>query len=135
MGRARRRGWREPGGIAALVELIDAHRGAIEYDWRVRFHLPLSVVGESMTYGEAFRLLQVLLRDTSAAITAAVAGWESPVSQESLLLMDLFDLRHSIAISKKAPPHPGRPQPKRGTVAGRPATEVLAILRPDKPPA
>ena len=54
-----------------LVDLFEEHRSAFEYDWRTRFHLPLSSVGGSMTYGEAWRLFSVLAADPSSHAAAA----------------------------------------------------------------
>lgn len=90
MGRVLQRG-REPGGIAELVETIDEHRGALEYDWRTRFHLPLTIVGEAMTWGEAVRLFHELVRDPSSRTFAAVAGWDHPITREWAVLVSLHD--------------------------------------------
>ncbi len=39
-------GRRERGGILRLLELIEEHRGALEFAWRARFGLPLTAVGK-----------------------------------------------------------------------------------------
>lgn len=122
--------------MTALAELIDAQRGPLEYDWRSRFHLPLSVIGDAMTWGEAVRLVRVLRSDPSSALSAAVEGWDYGMTRESLLLLDLFDLEHAKAGVKNPKPHwmrPGKPQDrtlKRGDRAGRSNTAVLALVRP-----
>lgn len=138
MGRAR--GWRrsEPGGIAALLELIEEHRGALEYDWRARFHLPLTVIGESMTFGEALRLIKLLRADTTSQIAAACEGWDFPTTREHLAILDLFDinvLANSDPKKGKPKPHSGRPmkiddrmKSRRGNAAGRSPEQVRAIL-------
>lgn len=86
--------------------MIEAHRGAFEYDWRTRFHVALSTVGEAMSWGEAYRLVQVLNRDPSSAVSAAIGDWEYPVSRDALALMDLYDLQHMAKSKRKPKPYP-----------------------------
>lgn len=86
--------------------MIDAHRGAFEYDWRARFHLPLSVVGRSMSWGEAIRLSALLARDPASQVAAAVAQWEHPISREDITLRDLYDLQHTSKAKKRPKPYP-----------------------------
>ena len=132
------------GGIFALLDLIEEHRAAFEYDWRARFNRPLSDVPEAMPWGEAIRLTGLLRRDPSSWVAASLEGWEFPISREAVYLLDLFDLEHAKA-SKKAKPHEGRPWKRkgetrrRGSAAGRTPAEVKAILRsqfgqPEQPP-
>lgn len=131
--------WGDAGGIVALADLIDAHRGAFEYDWRTRFRKPLRTVGRSMSWGEAFRLTQVLATDPSSSVAAALAGWDMPTTRESLALMDLFDLTHRIAWAQgggkgqKPKPYP-RPWPTRSSKRVTPDAsltqdEIIAALR------
>lgn len=94
------------GGIVALADLIDAHRGAFEYDWRTRFGKPLAIVGRSMTWGEAYRLTQQITMDPSSHVAAAVAGWDHAIPREVLVLMDLFDLQHASKSKRKPKPYP-----------------------------
>lgn len=112
--------------------MIDAHRAAFEYEWRARFHLPLDVVGKSMTWGEAWRHTRTLAGDPSSYVAAAVAGWEHPLTREALVLMDLFDLQHLAANPKRKPkPYP-RPWPDRTTSRPRPTVSperAIAALR------
>jgi hypothetical protein len=90
-GRVREAVRRELGGILGLAELIDEHRSAFEYDWRTRFRLPLTVVGASMSWGEAGRLATILAKDSTSQLAAALSGWLYPVTRESLVLMDYYD--------------------------------------------
>lgn len=139
MGRARRRRRREPGGIEALADLIDAHRGAFEYDWRSRFNKPLHIVGtKRMTWGEALRLTEFLLSDPSSKVGSSAAGWSHSASREAMALWNFYDLVHQIAWSLrgKGPrpkPHP-RPWPdsgKRRATASAEVTQadIVAALR------
>lgn len=83
------------------------HRAAFEYDWRARFHLPLTVVGtKAMRWGEAYRLAGVLARDPASAVAASVAGWHYPLSREALALADLYDLQHHSKVKRKPKPYP-----------------------------
>lgn len=85
---------------------MDSHRGAFEYEWRVRFHLPLSVVGRSMAWGEALRLTEVLLQDPSSWLASSMAGWQYPVARTDLVLMDLYDLQHTSKSKRKPKAYP-----------------------------
>ena len=127
----------DAGGIRALLDLIEEHRGALEYDWRLRFGLPLSAVGASMDYGEAMRLVGILVHDPSSQIAAAVNGWDFPITRETLAVLDLYDLEGIKAAGSKWKPHDGRPfsatpdrtVTRKGDAGGRSAEEVRAILR------
>lgn len=89
----------------ALARLIDAHKGAFEYDWRTRFRLPLRVVGTSeMTWGEALRQTQILCNDPSSQVFAAQAGWEFPVSREWIVLAQHRDEWAYSRAGRKAEP-------------------------------
>lgn len=90
-----------------------------------------------MTWGEAVRLTRTLRTDPSSSIAAAIEGWTHTTSREALVLMDLFDLEHTINSKRTPEPHPGRPNPPkradRGERIGNPGTrtreEVLAHFR------
>lgn len=112
----------EPGGIFGLVDLIDEHRGALEYDWRTRFHLGLDAIPHVVGFDEAIRLVQVLRADPSSALAASVEKWPHPVTRESVVLMDLYDLVHQ-AVAKKPKPYP-RPWGKR---IGRRTTDTSSF--------
>lgn len=119
--------------ILTLLELWEEHRGAFEYDWRARFHLPLSDVPERMSWGEAWRVTHVLLGDPSSHAAAAVAGWEFPVTREWLVLADVVDvlLASNARKGRKPKPYP-RPKPNGRKSRPRPtvAPEVaIAALR------
>lgn len=120
----------EPGGIVALADSIDEHRGAFEYDWRARFHKPLRVIGRSMSWGEALRLAQRLSRDPSSEVAAALGGWEHSSSREALILMDTYDAL-TAAHFKRPKPYP-RPWPDRSKSRPKPTVsqaEVVAALQ------
>jgi hypothetical protein len=86
-----------------------------------------------MTYGEAWRVLSVLGRDPSSWVAASLSGWQTPVTQESAVLMDLFDLQHASKSKHKPKPYP-RPWPDRTKTRTAPAAhltqdEIIAALR------
>jgi hypothetical protein len=121
------------GGILSLVAQIDAHPGAFEYDWRTRFHLPLSEVGSGMEWGEAYRLARVLRSDPSSQVAAALEGWDFPIERTTAALLDLFDLEFAKG-SKKPKTHPGRPwktdtnRRRFGDRKGRSRDEIREVL-------
>lgn len=133
----RRRRRSQPGGTLALLDLIEEHKGAIEYDWRTRFQKPAKIIGtEKMTYGEAWRLVHILAGDPSSQIATALGAWSHPVTREDIVLRDLFDLQQAVAMagSKKKPtPYP-RPWPtkvSKGLAPGADITQdqILDALR------
>jgi hypothetical protein len=134
VGRARRRRRGEPGGIDGLILLIEEHRAAFDYDWWTRFGKPVRVIGKSMTWGEAVRLVRLLRADPGSQIATALEGWEYPFPRSEAMAADLWDLEHAKAGAKKRATYPrpyGAPQTKvqRGNAAGRTPDEVKTILR------
>ena len=103
------------------------------YDFRARFHLGLDSVPAVVGWGEAVRLVRVLLTDPSSATCAAVEGWRHPMSREALLLADLFDLQYASKAKKKPQPYPRPwPDPSERRRIGRTSLSserVRAILR------
>ena len=79
-------GGRERGGIRGLLDLIEEHRAAIEYDFRTRLHLPLSAIPEDVGWDEAIRLIGVLRRDPESLTASSMEGWDYSMSREALLL-------------------------------------------------
>lgn len=128
-GRVQRAHRGDPGGIAALLELIARHRGAFEYEWRTRFGLPLSVVGsKTMRWGEAWRLTLLLLRDPSSFVSAEVAGWNYPAARGELVLLDLYDLQHASKAKRKPLPRP-RPWDRDKKTIGQGTSLTIGALR------
>ena len=89
--------------ILTLLDTIEEHRGAFEYDWRNRFHLGLECVPTVMGWGEAWRLFEVLANDPSSQVGCAMAGWNFPLSREGLALSDLFDVNARASFKKPKP--------------------------------
>ena len=101
-GRAQAHGGCLP-GILTLLGLIREHRGAFEYDWRTRFHKPLTAIGtRDMSWGEAYRLALILIADPSSQVGAATAGLAQPVSREYVALQILVDNAVQQAAKKRA---------------------------------
>lgn len=60
-----------------------------------------------MSWGEAWRLYNVLASDPSTAIAAAQEGWDYAVSRDFMATADLYDLTHQIAAGgKTVKPYP-----------------------------
>lgn len=74
-------------------------------------------IGESMTFGEAKDLTEVLHQDPSSWVFAARASWDNPVSREFLVLADIFDA-FAKANFKRPDPYP-RPTPDKARTVER----------------
>lgn len=118
-----------------LLELGTEHRGAFEYDWRARFgrRFDLDDRGD-WTWGELWRVTQVLAGDPSSQLAASLNGWPNPVSREFMVAADLYDV-FVAANSKKgrrAKPYPrpwldpGRKKYGRATRSQRDIRAALA---------
>lgn len=94
-----------------------------------------------MGWGEAQRLTYVLASDPTSQVACALTGWDYPVSHESIVLMNLYDLQHHVAWAqgggkgKRPIPH-GRPWPLREdqkkTISPAPGVtqdQIVAALR------
>ena len=98
-----------------LLDLATRYRGALEYDWRTRFHAHLDVLdddGPSWSWGELWRLVEIVGHDPSSQLAAAISGWEHPVSREWLALADLWDVLVAVNTHKGSPGHYPRPWAK-----------------------
>lgn len=74
-----------------LLDLIEEHRSAFAYDWRTRFGLSHSAIGEAMSFGEAWMLTLELVRDPSSHVAASVNGMQFPVTREWLAVRAMVD--------------------------------------------
>lgn len=75
------------GGTAALLAFIAEHERALTYDFRVRFHLPLSSIGGEVTYGEAILLISELKRETGSHLVMSLRGWDWSASNADIALI------------------------------------------------
>lgn len=127
-------GHRFRGGILQLLDLIEEHRGAIEYDFRSRFQIGAHEIGGEIGWGEALRLVRILRSDPSSMLATAVEDWEYPFSREAAIFADLYDLEHAKAGVKQRKPYPrpfktkGRSQ-TWGKTGGRSREQIVEILR------
>lgn len=84
-----------------------------------------------MTWSETWHLVSELLTDPSSHAAAATAGWAHPLSHESIVARDLFDLTAAANSGKRKPkpyPRPWDPQATRVGRATLPQAEIRAIL-------
>lgn len=103
--------WGWSPGILTLTDLVREHRPAIEYDWRSRFGIAYDPP-HTTSWGEAFRLVQVLAADPTSHLGAAIAGMPHPITREWAMLADLFDLTAQAVPRKRGAPRPKRyPRP------------------------
>lgn len=95
-------------------------------------------MGQRITLAEVARLVVILRRDPSSAIAAALEGWDYPISRETLVLADLYDLTGQANTAKgKWRSHPGhrpwktdtREHQQIGNPGNRTRAEVVEILR------
>lgn len=126
-----RRLWGEPPPILTLLDLIEEHRPAFEYEWRARFGCRFDVPGE-MSWGEAWRLTSMLANDPTSHLAASMAGWDHPVSREWMALADLYDafVMANTDTKKHTPkPYP-RPWDKKPVALGAgPTSRTVAEYR------
>lgn len=92
--------------ILTLLDIIEEHRPAFEYDWRSRFGVRFDVP-DLMSYGEAWRLTMELASEPSSHVGAAVAGWSHPVTWEWLVAADAYDA----LVAANSDPKKSRPKP------------------------
>lgn len=77
------------GGRLTLAQVLIEHRGEAEYDFRHLLHTSYRALVEA-DLEETFRLARQLLREPSSRLSAAVAGWERPLSLEAILLASVY---------------------------------------------
>ena len=100
-----RQGRGDPPPILTLLDLIEEHRPAFEYDWRTRFGCRFDVPAE-MSWGESYRLTLELASDPSSHVAASIAGWDHAVSYEWIVLANTYDAFVSANSSTRQKPYP-----------------------------
>lgn len=78
----------------------------------------------AMTWGEAWRLVEVLIRDPGSATAAALVGWEHAVSREWLLLLGLREATVRAHFKDPDPWPVPWPEQRKGVI-GSAAEQVL----------
>lgn len=77
------------GGRLTLARVLLEHRGEVEFDFRAILHSSLLTVARERS-GELWRLLSILLTRPDSQLSAAVAGWNRPLSVEAFFLGSLY---------------------------------------------
>lgn len=116
--------------ILTLLDLFEEHRSAFAYDWRTRFGMALSDVGDGMDWGEAWDLTQILAGDPTSRVASAINGWPHPWTWDAMVLADLYD-RFVEANSKRKPksyPRPWDEKPKKFGTASMTTSQMRALL-------
>ena len=121
--------WCYTGGIFRLRELIEEYKEAITADFRSHYNLSIFDAGKTYSYVEALYLTKALLKQSDSRLGAEMRGWEYPVSYESMVLMDLFDLLHIINSKKKPKPYkrPYSTEDNNRTRMGRAEIKLTAV--------
>jgi hypothetical protein len=78
------------GGSAALLELIEEHRAGFTFDFRRYFGVPISEVGQSIPYGEAWLLILELRRESGSHTHMVRHGFT-----ETSTLAEFAAIRHA----------------------------------------
>lgn len=85
-----------------LHRVVKDHEAELIYDLR-----KLGINPAEVDLDELILLVDVLLRDPTSWIHAAVAGWKHPISYEWTVLVALYDLFAQVHSGKKRPkPYP-----------------------------
>ncbi|MDR0435792.1 MAG: hypothetical protein LBH11_03380 [Propionibacteriaceae bacterium] len=74
-----------------LLELEERYPRELAADFREFYSLSFSP-GDTLTWGEAWLLVNALAIDARSRTHAAYSGWTCPASHETQALYDLFDL-------------------------------------------
>lgn len=127
------------GGIRQLCRLAVKHPAELARDLREKCGASLWDIGtDALPLGEAFYLVQTLLRDPSSWLQAAVAEWDHPVSREWVLLAQIHDITLASKVKRAVFKPWARPWPEKKTKIGgkktvrRSIKDTLAILRPQR---
>lgn len=103
--------------------MLIEHRGEAEYDFRHTLHASYRSVVEADA-DEALRLTGQLLRDPATRLSAAVAGWERPVTIEAFFLASLY----TAWTGERHPLMPDLSEPNLSDVETRIADMALATM-------
>lgn len=88
--------------------MLTEHRGEAEFDFRSILHTPFLVATKDED--EFWRLVRVLLTRPDSQLSAAVAGWERPISLEAMVGASLYT-------TWSGEPHPLMPDVQKRTLS------------------
>lgn len=97
---------RWPGGSIKVRDIIEDHGSEIAFDFRKFFGVSYLEIGRSITYKEAAQLIAILIKDPSSWICAKLVDWKHPVSEEWMVLANIYDLTALVNSRKKPKPYP-----------------------------
>jgi hypothetical protein len=118
------------GGILAVLEILEDYKPAFTYDFRARFGLGLSDLGDKVPWDEVVSLVSVLLSDPTSWLQSAKHKWDHPISYEWTIAAATYDLLATVNSKRKPKPWP-RPWTKANQKQGvrKIRTDARAILR------
>ena len=121
------------GGIIAVLQILEDYKHAFTYDFRARFGLGLSDLGDKVPWPEVVSLVSVLLSDPTSWLQAAKAKWQHPISYEWTLAASTYDLLAQVNSRRKPKPWP-RPwgDPNKVRKGTKPRRDARAILNKAK---
>lgn len=110
--------------------MIEEHPGPLTYDLRERFGLSLRDLGRSIPWDESVWLVDELLVHPESHTTAALLGWEYPVSREWIIAALHLDFDASANKKNKPVPKPWKKGHRTGKTSLAPddAKRLLARL-------
>lgn len=98
-----RHGGVQLGKLLGLIDLIESHTGALEYDLRTKLDIKgiREFLSDDYTWRERIQLVWGLGQHMDTMITASTQDWDRPWSQEWQILADIYDLQMMIAVGGK----------------------------------
>lgn len=116
------------------MRAVADHGDALAYDFRHRFHLPLSAIFDgTVGYRDGWALIQGLAVDMGSHYSASLNGWDYPLSYEAFALASTYDLLMAANADPKKrrgiKPFP-KPWPDKDTTqSAKPTVDQATVIR------
>ncbi len=108
-----------------LHSVISEHEAELVYDLR-----KLGINPSKVDFDELVLLVDVLLRDPTSWLHAAVAGWKHPISYEWTVNVATYDLLAQVHSGKRKPkPYPRPWKDSNTVVKGKARKDARQILK------
>ena len=89
------------GGILAVLQILEDYKHAFTYDFRSRFGLGLSDLGDTVPWSEVISLVAILMSDPTSWLQAAKHKWSHPITYEWTLAAATYDLLATVNSKRK----------------------------------